>query len=167
MGSQGSSATDYRFFGSHSVQAMQQLKWPVITVPRGAKFSDVKKIGLSFDFENAIDGDHLKGIKKMVHDFNAELHVLNISKKDQHTPHTIFESGLLMEMLAPINHEYHFIVNENIDEGIIDFCEMNNIDLLIVMPKRHNLRDKLMHRSHTKQLDRHSHMPVMASKDES
>ncbi|MEO6290248.1 MAG: universal stress protein [Ginsengibacter sp.] len=162
MGSQGSSASDYRFFGSNSVQAMQQLKWPVITVPRGAQFSKVKKIGLSFDFENETDRDHLKGIKKMVHDFNAELHVLNISKKHQHTPHTIFELGLLMEMLAPLNHEYHFIVNENIDEGIIDFAEKNNIDLLVVMPKRHNLLDKLIHRSHTKQLVLHSHVPVMA-----
>ena len=162
MGSQGSSASDYRFFGSHSVQAMQQLKWPVITVPRGAQYSEVKKIGLAFDFENEINRDHLKEIKNMVHDLSAELHVLNISKKDQHRPHTIFESGLLMEMLAPLNHEYHFIVNENIDEGIIDFCEMNNIDLLIVMPKRHNLLDKLIQRSHTKQLVMHSHVPVMA-----
>ncbi len=165
MGSQGSSASDYRFFGSHSVHAMQQLKWPVITIPRGAQFSEVKKIGLSFDFENEIDRNHLKGIKKMVHDFNAELHVLNISKKNQHSPHIIFESGLLMEMLAPINHEYHFIINENIDEGIIDFAEKNNIDLLIVMPKQHNLLDKLIHGSHTKQLVLHSHVPVMALQD--
>ncbi len=165
MGSQGSSATDYRFFGSHSVHAMQQLKWPVITVPRGAQFSEVKKIGLSFDFENEIDRDHLKGIKKMVQDFNAELHVLNISKKNQHSPHAIFESGVLMELLSPINHEYHFIINENIDEGIIDFAEKNNIDLLIVMPKQHNLLDKLIHGSHTKQLVLHSHVPVMALQD--
>lgn len=162
MGSQGSAASDYRFFGSHSVQAMQQLNWPVITVPRGAQFSEVKKIGLAFDFENEIDRDHLRGIKKMVQDFNAELHVLNISKKNQQTPHTVFESGFLMEMLASVNHKYHFIVNENIDEGIIDFAEKNNLDLLIVMPKRHNLLDKLIHGSHTKQLVLHSHVPVMA-----
>ncbi|MEO6289106.1 MAG: universal stress protein [Ginsengibacter sp.] len=165
MGSQGSSASDYRFLGSHSVQVMQQLKWPVITVPRGAQFSEVKKIGLAVDFENEIDRDHLKGIKKMVHDFNAELHVLNVSKKNQHSPHAIFESGVLMEMLAPINYEYHFIVNENIDEGIIDFAEKNNIDQLIVMPKQHNLLDKLIHGSHTKQLVLHSHVPVMALQD--
>lgn len=163
MGSQGSSASDYRFFGSESVNAMRQLKWPVITVPRGAKFSDVKKIGLAFDFENAIDTAHLKEIKKMVYDFNAKLHVLNISKKDQYTPDIVFESGSLMEMLAPLNHEYHFITNENIDEGIIDFAEKNNIDLLVVMPKRHNLLDKLIHRSHTKQLVLHSHVPVMGA----
>ncbi len=162
MGSQGSSASEYRFFGSESVSAMRQLKCPVITVPRGAKFSAVKKIGLACDFENVSEKTTIDEIKKLVQDFNAELHVLNISKKEQHSPHTVFESGTLMEMLAPLNHEYHFIINENIDEGIIDFCEKNNIDLLVVMPKRHSLLDKLINKSHAKQLVLHSHVPVMA-----
>ncbi len=165
MGSQGSSASDYRFFGSNSVETMRQLKSPVITVPRGAQFHNVKKIGLAIDFENEIDKAQLKEVKMMVHDFNAKLHILSISKKNQYNPHSVFESGVLMEMLAPLNHEYHFITNENIDEGIISFAEKNNIDLLVVIPKRHNLLDKLIHRSHTKQLVLHSHVPVMSLQD--
>jgi len=31
-----------------------------------------------------------------------------------------------------------------------------------VLPKRHGLLDKLIHKSHTKQLVLHSHVPVMA-----
>ncbi len=162
MGSQGSSASDYRFFGSHSVNAMQQIRWPIITVPRGAKFNAVKKIGLAVDLESKVDAAHLKEVKRMVRDFNAELHVLNISKKDQYTPHLAFESGSLMEILAPLSHEYHFITSENIDEGIIDFVEKNNIDVLIVMPRQHTLLDRLIHKSHTKQLVLHSHVPVLA-----
>jgi nucleotide-binding universal stress UspA family protein len=49
-----------------------------------------------------------------------------------------------------------------VDKGIIDFAEGNELDMLIVLPKRHGLIDSLMHRSHTKQLVLHSHVPVMA-----
>ena len=162
MGSQGATAAEYKIFGSHSVQVMKNLKWPVITVPQGTKFGNMKKIGLACDFENGIDNTPVDEIKNLVNDFNAELHVLNTDKTKNYHPEIAFESGLLMELLKPLQHEYHFIKTENIDEGIINFCEMNNIDLLIVMPKRHYLLDKLIHRSHTKQLVLHSHVPVMA-----
>jgi nucleotide-binding universal stress UspA family protein len=162
MGSQGSSASSYRLFGSQSVNTMRQIKWPVIAVPRGAKFGDVRKIGLACDFENVVEKTPIDEIKKLVNNFNAELHVLNTRKKQEQDPQMVFESGLLMEMLTPLSHEYHFITNENIDQGIMDFCEKNNMDLLVVMPGRHNLLDKLIHKSHTKNLVIHSHVPLMA-----
>lgn len=162
VGSQGSSATEYGFLGSQSVQVLKHLKWPVIAVPRGAKFGKLKRIGLACDFDNVVRITPVDEIKTLVKDFNAELHILNINKKIDHDPEMVFESGLMMEMLGPLSHEYHFITGENTDEGIIDFAEKNNIDLLVVIPKRHKLLDKLIHKSHTKQLVLHSHVPVMA-----
>jgi len=44
----------------------------------------------------------------------------------------------------------------------MDFEEKNKIDLLIVLPRRHNLLGSIFHKSHTKQLVLHSHVPVMA-----
>ena len=162
MGSQGTTAAERLFFGSHTVYAMKHLMWPLITVPPEAKFSSVKKIGLACDFDKVVDTTPIDEIKMLVNDFNAELHILNTGKKEVFNPEIVFESGLLEEMLAPLKPNYHFITNENTDEGIMDFAEKNHIDLLIVLPKRHGLLDKLIHKSHTKQLVLHSHVPVMA-----
>jgi hypothetical protein len=49
---------------------------------------------------------------------------------------------------------YHFITNDNTDEGILNFAEKMSIDLLIVLPKRHGFADKLVHASHTKRFVR-------------
>ncbi len=165
MGSQGTTASERLFFGGHTIYAMKHLMWPLITVPRGARFSRIKKIGLACDFE-IVDNTPVEEIKKLVKDFNAELHVLITGSREEFDPKIVFESGLLIEMMAPLNHEYHFITTENIDEGIMDFSEKNNIDLLIVLPRRHSLLDKIIHRSHTKQLVLHSHVPVMALHNE-
>ena len=162
MGSQGTTAAERLFFGSHTVNAMKHLMWPLITVPPEATFSSVKKIGLACDFDKVADTTPLDEIKMLVNDFNAELHVLNTGKKEVFNPEIVFESGVLEEMLAPVKPNYHFITNQNTDEGIMDFAEKNHIDLLVVLPKRHGLPDKLIHKSHTKQLVLYSHVPIMA-----
>lgn len=162
MGSQGKTAAERLFFGSHAVHAMKNLMWPIITVPPEARFSFFKKVGLACDFDKVVDKTHVGEIKMLVHDFHAELHILNTGSKKEFEPELVFESGLLLEMLAALKPNYHFISNKDTDEGIIDFAEKNNIDLLIVLPKRHGLLDKLIYKSHTKQLVLHSHVPVMA-----
>ncbi|MGZ8558933.1 MAG: universal stress protein [Chitinophagaceae bacterium] len=162
MGSQGTTAAERLFFGSHTVYAMKNLMWPVITVPADASFSFFKKVGLACDFDHVVDTTPVDEIKMLVTDFHAELHILNTGGKKEFKPEMVFESGLLQEMLGALKPNYHFITNKDTDQGIIDFAEKNAIDLLIVLPKRHSLVDKLMYKSHTKQLVLHSHVPVMA-----
>lgn len=52
MGSQGTSASERFFFGSHAAYAVKHLDCPLITVPAKAYFSAIKKIGLACDFSN-------------------------------------------------------------------------------------------------------------------
>ena len=162
MGSQGKTATTRFFFGEHAVYAMKHLHWPLITVPPEAGFHSIKKIGLACDFDKVMETIPIDEIKGLVADFQAQLHILNTGKKEIFEPGVVFESVLLQEMLDNLKPSYHFITLENTDEGILDFTNQHQIDLLIVFPKRHNLMQKLLHKSHTKQLVLHSHVPVMA-----
>ena len=162
MGSQGTTAAQRFLFGGHAVHTMQHLEWPVITVPPTAKFSMIRKIGFACDFDKVMETTPVDEIKLLVNDFNASLHVLNTGKEGAYNADTVFESGMLQEMLAPLNPTYHLLSSEHVDEGIVSFADDNNIDLLLVLPKRHNLIEKLIHKSNTKQLVLHSHVPVMA-----
>lgn len=162
LGRQGATAAERFFFGSNAVYTMKHLAWPLITVPEDVKFLSVKKIGLACDFDDVVNTTPVDEIRMLVKDFNAELHVLNTGKERVFNTEIVFESGILREMLVGLNPQYHFIASNDTDEGIIDFAEKNHIDLLLVLPKRHTLFDKLVHKSHTKQLVLHSHVPVMA-----
>ena len=136
--------------------------WPLITVSPEAKFSSIKNIGLACDFNKVIDTIPADEIKKLVEDFHAKLHILNTGRQKTYNPEIVFESGMLRELLKDVQAEYHFIPGDDKDQAIIDFAEKNHIDLLVVLPKRHGLFDKLVHKSHSKQLVLHSHVPVMA-----
>jgi nucleotide-binding universal stress UspA family protein len=162
MGSHGTTAAVRLFFGSHTVHAMKLLEWPVIAVPHGAKFTSVRKIGLACDFDKVIASTPVDEIMILVNDFGAELHILNTCKGEALRPELVFESEMLQEMLKDLNPNYHFITNENIEDGIIDFAERNKIDLLVVLPKRRDLLNNLVHKSHTRQFVMQSHVPVMA-----
>lgn len=162
MGCQGKTAAEHILLGSHAVYAMKHLEWPLMTVPAGAAFSSLGKIGLACDFNDVAHTIPAGEISTFVKDLNAELHVLNTGKEKVFNTGIVFESGVLRDMMGSLDPQYHFIANENIEEGIIDFTEKNHIDLLIVLPKRHTLIDRLVHRSHSKQLVLHSHVPVLA-----
>ncbi len=162
IGSQGKTAAERILFGSHAVFSMKHLEWPLITVPPLVKYSAIKKIGLACDFNKVVETTPVEDIRMLVKDFGAELHILNTGKKETFDPELVFQSGLMQEMLDELKPKYHFITNEDVELGIIDFADENHIDLLIVLPKRHSLFDKLIHKSHTRQFVLHSHIPVMA-----
>lgn len=162
MGSQGSTAAERFFFGGHAVYTMKHLTWPVITVPPGATFSSIKNIGLAFDFSKMIEEMPIEEIKSLLKDFNASLHVLNTAKQNEFDADIVFESSMLEEIMKPFKPIYHFITSDDVDEGIMDFADKNDIDLLMVLPKRHGLVERLIHKSHSKQMVLHSHIPVMS-----
>jgi nucleotide-binding universal stress UspA family protein len=164
MGAQGAGALERFFFGSNTISAMKDLSWPLIVVPPEAKFTTIKKIGLACDLKKVVETAPIEEIKSLVKEFKAELHVLHVNREAEriYTSETRKESGLLQEMLEELHPVYHFLGNADIDEGLGEFAEKNNLDLLIVVPKKHNLVDKLFHKSHTKQLILHTHVPVMS-----
>lgn len=162
MGSQGKTAAEHLLFGSHATHAVTHLHWPVITVPPGINFAAIKKIGLASDLTKVVEHTPMEEISRLVKDFNAELHILNTGKREVFDADIVFESGMMQEMTMGMNPVFHFIDNENTEAGIIDFAGKNQIDLLIVLPKRHNLLDSIFHKSHTKQFVLHSHIPVIA-----
>lgn len=162
MGSQGTTAADHIFYGRHTVYAMKHLTWPLITVPQDASYSQIKKICLACDFHEVIESTPIDEIIKLVNDLHAELHVINAGNNNPAQDELVFESGMLQEMLASVHPQYHFIVNENAEEGIINYVGQNNIDLLITLPRRHDLLKKLVHKSFSKKMILHSQVPVLA-----
>ena len=163
MGTNGASSVERILFGSTTLTAIRHLTCPVIVVPPGKEYGNgIRKIGFACDFEKVIESTPVKFLKTIVKEFGAELHVLNVDHENKHfKPETPEESILLHTLLEDLNPRYHFIDNADIEDGINDFVDNYNIDLLITIPKKHRLLDSLFKNSSTKQLVTQSHVPVM------
>lgn len=163
MGTKGASGVERILFGSNTLTAIRHLTWPVICVPPGKTFGDgIKKIGFACDFKDVVKTTPTHYIVDFVKEFNAELDVLNVDYHNKHfKPETPEQSALLHTMLEEANPIYHFIEHADIEDGINEFAEKNNIDLIITIPKKHRLLEGVFKPSSTKQLVYQSHVPVM------
>ncbi len=163
MGSKGASGIEQILFGSTTLTAIRHLSWPIICVPPGKTFgSGIQKIGFACDFRDIVKTTPVQMIKDFAREFKAELHVLNVDYHNRHfKPDTPEESSLLHSMLEDIKPSYHFIEHKDIEDGINEFAEKNNLDLVITIPKKHKLLEGLFKPSSTRQLVFHSHVPVM------
>ena len=162
MGTTGHSAVERVIFGSNTLSVIRHISSPVICVPTGREFgTGIKKIGLASDFREVVETVPVDTIKLFVAQFNAALHVLNIHY--QELPAELPEqSALLQTAFADLKPEYHFIEHKDIEQGVHEFAEKNNLDLIITIPKKHKLLEGIFKKSSTKQLIYHSHIPVMS-----
>lgn len=161
MGSQGSTATERFLMGSNSVHAMRNLPYPLLTIPTGSVYTSIKKIALASDFTDTISIP-MDTIKMFRTDFNAQLEVIHVGKNKETDPDVIIKSEVMQDQLRASNATYHFISQDNTEEGILTFTETNQIDILIVIPKQYGFLEQLFHKSISKQLILNSKVPVMA-----
>lgn len=162
MGSTGLTGLERILFGSTTLTAIRHLTFPIIVVPIGTKYKSIKKIGFACDFQQVIETIPTAYIKSLVNLYNAEFHVLNVDYENRHfKPDTPEQSLLLHTLLEDLNPSYHFINNPDIEDGINEFAEKNNLDLVITIPKKYKLLEGLFRKSSTKQLIFESHIPIM------
>ncbi len=162
MGTKGASGLERLLFGSTTLTTIKHLNFPVIVIPPGSVYKTIKKIGFACDLKQVVETTPIHFIKEMADNYKAEFHVLNVDYENRHfTPDTPEQSLLLHTMLQGLNPTYHFIEHADIEDGINEFAENNNLDLLITIPKKHKLLDALFRPSSTKQLIFESHIPIM------
>ncbi|MCF8342455.1 MAG: universal stress protein [Chitinophagaceae bacterium] len=165
MGAETATSFEQFMFGGKTVSAVHQLQWPIMVVPEDVQFKGIKKIGLACDFKNVIDSVPAAEIKMMVHNFNAELHVVNVYPEKlggSLSASDVAESGLLQTMLQDLNPLYHFISDNDVEQSINDFADKNELDMLIIIPKKHLLINKIFQHSYSKRMVLQMRVPVLA-----
>ena len=162
MGTRGKSGAGRFFMGSNSISVISKVGIPVFVIPPGVRFRPFKKVGLATDLEAVVENTPVSKIKEVIQFFDAEVHVLNVDYHRKHfTPDTPRETLNMDSLLAGMNPIYDFIENKNIDEGLNDFAEKNNLDLLITLPKKHSMLERFFEKSTTRELIHETHIPIM------
>jgi nucleotide-binding universal stress UspA family protein len=164
MGADSSNAIDRFLFGGSTIEAIKSLSWPLIVVPSGVHFGRLHKIGLACDFRDVVNTVPVDEIKKLVKEFNSELHILHVQTEDRKSSdlETAHATRWLHDQLGSLNPKYHFMVSDKIEKSINDFAEKNKLEMLIVTPKKHNVFSKILKSSKTKNIVLQAHVPVLS-----
>jgi nucleotide-binding universal stress UspA family protein len=163
MGSHGATGFERLIMGSTTLTAVRHLKCPVIVVPPGTTYHGIRKIGLACDFENVVQSTPVEYIKNIVKEFGAELYVLNVQDLEQDDlEDAIMETAYLDAMLEDVSPKYVQLTGKDVAESITSFAEHNNLDLVMIIPKKHRFIDSLFHKSQSKELITHAHIPIVS-----
>lgn len=161
MGITGVGRITQKLIGSNTLEVSRHIATPVMIIPDKVSFVKITDIGLTTDFRDVVETIPEKMVKKIIDATGAKLHVLNVDFANQWTEDVLFESGLVESMFEHYHPKYHFIDRDNLVDGLNEYAEKYSIELLIVIPQKHNIIEKLFAGSHTKELIFHGEVPVL------
>jgi nucleotide-binding universal stress UspA family protein len=162
MGITGGGKLEEALIGSNTVHVVYHTKIPVLIVPPEASWQPVKNIGWACDYKDVMKTTPVETIKKVISLFSANLVVAhNDSDPHSFNPDTLVGNVQISGMFKELDPTFVRVSNDHFAEAMNEFTEEYKIDLLLAVPKKLSWLDSLFHRSHTKMLAFHSHVPLL------
>lgn len=163
MGTHGSKGMIGNFLGSITSSVIQETDCPVLAIPECSKFSKIGKIAFASDFHETDDWSALNPLLDMVRLYEAELLIVNVKHKVSDTGEgEAFEARNLDYFFEGITHSFHTWTSDNVEQGLNDFVEKMGVDMLALMPRKHNIFEMIFKGSITKKLALHTTIPLLA-----
>lgn len=145
MGTQQPNVFGDSIVGSYTREVITRIKCPTLIVPQEVPCPTPKQIALVTDFNFKHNSKALKTISQIVTIANAHLTVLNLLKQEGYTNTSQKENKKnLKESFSDLNHSFHFVVNQTMDEALQFFINIHAINLVILFAKNMNFSEHLL-----------------------
>ena len=163
MGITGRSAIGQALIGSNTLEIVAKKVCPVLIVPSGASYKEVKNVLLTSDFNDVADSTPSVPIKKILKTFRPSLHIINVNSEHYVALTEEFqaERSKMIEIFKDYNPEFYFLGWYDVDEAIHQFAKDKNIDFIITIQRDQSLFEKMFEPKTTKKLVYHSAIPVL------
>jgi len=148
---------------SNILNMLRDLPVPVLTIPPGVTYRPLLNIAFACNIKNVNQNTPFNTLKNLVAFTDSHLHVVYVTNH-QIQPGSIeaANQALLHERLQELAPTYHTLLEAEVVGAIGRFVEDKQIQLLLVMPRKHGVWESLFHKSYTKELAKLSHLPIMA-----
>jgi nucleotide-binding universal stress UspA family protein len=153
VGKHGASGMERILFGSTTLSLIKHAHCPLIAVPDKENESPISNIALAYD-GSGLNGTEQK-IREFVQSIHARLHVIHVQVSGKETPG-------IKELLSELSPLHQTIRNEDFVSGIEKYIHAHHIDLLIVLPHKHTIIERLFYRTHTSEVLQKVNIPIMA-----
>ncbi len=151
------------WLGSVTTDTVKSSHYPVLAVPHEAHFERPRTLLLATSLTQLPVLSELDTLKTIAKEFEATIDVVYVhTKESELTREQIEVRESLDDCLLGIPHQFHFAPNEDVNEGIQQYLDQCEAELLVMIPQHHSFLDSLLHRSRTKQMIFHTHKPLLA-----
>lgn len=164
MGITGSSRITQVFMGTNTLNVIRHIDCPVMIIPPDAKFTGIKNVLFTSDFNDVARTTPFDSLKKILDIFKPKLNILNVNSEHyiELTDEYKKEREAMEDKLGAYNPEFSFLRAYDFLDGISRFVETKGIDTIITVPRKHSFLSQLFKTSHTKKLAYHINVPTIA-----
>lgn len=164
MGTHGGGFLAEKIFGSTASGMMRSAGCPVLAIDGSVVFKEPKRILFACDYAD-IQQQYMviAPLRRLASHFDAHIFVVNVVATKQEAP-TVDEAvaGIKLEhALEDVNHTFHQYEHHDVVEGINGFAREYKIDMVVMIPHRHTLLEKLFQGSNTRRMAFHAELPVL------
>lgn len=160
MGTKGASGIQEVFIGSNTSEMISACSVPVLAVPEHTKIVAPKKIVFASDNKGYTSENILAPLQKLALNHDSEVLIVNVSNEQRD-----FDSALSEELnqhLLGTNHSFHVEKNDDVVDGITDFVNHHESDMLVMVLRKLTFFEALFHSSKTKTMAMHTAVPLLA-----
>jgi nucleotide-binding universal stress UspA family protein len=161
IGTQGSSSIGNVIAGSVVTKISSKSQIPVLVIPPKVYLNKLSKVVLGYDYSEIKDLKSLGVLRKIVSVFNSELMIVNIIKDEKEMLTKTGSSNNLETFLQGIKYSFHFPVNNDIVEGLNNFVDQTEVDMIAVVPHKHSPMHRFFYKNKIKRIALQPHVPLL------
>ncbi len=163
MGVTGMSPLGEALIGSVTTSVMKKTPIPVMVVPSGASFKKPEKLVFACNYEEKMGKHVTDTVKKFARLFGAKVMVLDVVRKAEVASYEKAVAGIELETsFGDLEHHLYFPEGDDVTGEINSFVDRQNAGLLVMAPQSHRSLAGIFHRSNTKKMAFHTHVPLLS-----
>lgn len=161
-GTTGEGETFKKWFGSVSTELVKKSDVPILVVPPEARYTGFNNI-LYASNDPLLDEHCLQFLCDFSSSHNSTLHVVHVANPGEET--SDFISHWMDINCKDVNYVNKMIYHEDVEQGLHNYADGNNIDLIIMSSKKRTFLENIFHSSVSKKMAMHTDIPIMVLHD--
>lgn len=155
MGMQGEHNRMEKMMGSTTSHVMMHAPCPVLAIPENAVFSGIKNIAYATDFYPN-DDMAINQLSDLAEALHASVHFVHVTKQEVEAP-----SDLQLANAKGTFDGFSIVTNDSVQEGLDEFIQEKDIDVLALFIPRRRLWERLFHTSFSKRMTMNTKIPLL------
>ncbi|MFT6500015.1 MAG: nucleotide-binding universal stress UspA family protein [Crocinitomicaceae bacterium] len=165
MGTKGATGLGKFFFGSTTTDVIKKCKSPVVCVPDLANLGTPKSIMFAMDDLGISSQSEVQPLIELAEEWDSKIATVHINDSNNVPADKTPEEIVSDYYLNRIEHSFHNIPGDNIEDELMHFAEVNQIDLIAMIKRDQGFWNNFFSTSLTKNMAFYSKIPLLILKD--
>jgi nucleotide-binding universal stress UspA family protein len=161
MGTQGATGAKEIFLGTRTVHVIRKSRIPVMVVPNGYVFKEIKYVLFPSDYVISFEKEEVRLLIDVAKMHNAKLTILNVKDDYDLTDGQKQNKASLATYFYTLHPKFEQVKGKLMPNAIHEYIDQHNIGLLAMMNRRHSFLDRLLVQPNVDSIGYHTKIPFL------